>query len=144
MDIGCVNGCPEAGCDCNYIVGLENKIKGLKSENKKLKLEIKKLEQSLKDSSALLEAKAKQFEEAKGRALERQEPTLEKLQREPIPAVWQGNRVELLEDVDIFPKGTRGTVVEIFIANGQVGYYVEIPFCVLLDRSQFKVVEDER
>lgn len=82
MDIGCVNGCPEAECDCNYIAGLENKIKGLKSENKKLKLEIKKLEQSLKDSSALLEAKAKQFEEAKGRALERQEPTLEELQKE--------------------------------------------------------------
>lgn len=56
----------------------------------------------------------------------------------------QYDRVELLEDVDIFPKGTRGTVVEIFIANGQVGYYVEIPFCVLLDRSQFKVIEDER
>lgn len=92
------------------------------------------------------EATAKQFEEALGRTRDRQKPTLEELQREPTPGVWPGNRVELLEDVDIFPQGSQGTVLEIFVNNNQVGYWVQFSSSLplVLDRSQFKVVEDER
>ncbi len=211
----CCSG-PSDECDCGI-------IKKLKNENKRLKLQIIELETVVK-----------QFEEAKGRSLDRQEPTLEELKKEVgkgiaqmdaglgIPAeevrarrirakieqikdesyykknaellkddAWtaitteaakhifaegslldrmggmpptveldknassgirreptpkQYDRVELLEYVDDLPRGSRGTVVDIYVTNGQVGYYVEFPKikeCYMLDLSQIKVVKSD-
>lgn len=54
--------------------------------------------------------------------------------------------VELVEDVYNLPRGSQGTVLETFVNNNQVGFYVEFPGiveCYMLGLSQIKVVESD-